>query len=81
MYRFGVILAERKEMNALIVFYSRAYENYFDGSLQYIEVGNTEKVANMIKEITGADMFKIEQKFPYSKSYNTCIEEAREIFN
>ena len=64
-------------MAKLVAFYSRADENYFGGSMQYIKVGNTEKVAKMITEITGADMYKIEQKIPYAADYNTCIAEAK----
>ena len=64
-------------MAKLVAFYSRADENYFGGSMQYIKVGNTEKVAKMIAEITKADMFKIEQKIPYAADYNTCIAEAK----
>ena len=64
-------------MAKLVAFYSRADENYFGGSMQYIKVGNTEKVAKMISEITGADMYKIEQKIPYAADYNTCIAEAK----
>lgn len=61
----------------LIAFYSRADENYFNGTLKTLTVGNTETAAGIIKELTGADMFKIEQTKPYSKGYNDCIEEAR----
>lgn len=64
-------------MAKLVVFYSRADENYFSGSYRYISVGNTEKVANMIAEKTGADLFKIEQKVPYAADYNTCIAQAK----
>lgn len=64
-------------MAALVVFYSRADENYFGGSYRHIAVGNTEKAANIIAEATGADQFKIEQKIPYAKDYNTCIEQAK----
>ena len=64
-------------MSKLVAFYSRADENYFGGSMQYIKVGNTEKVAKMILEITGADMYKIEQKIPYAADYNTCIAQAK----
>lgn len=62
---------------ALIAFYSRADENYVNGTLKMLTVGNTEIAAGIIKELTGADMFKIEQSKPYSKGYNDCIEEAR----
>lgn len=64
-------------MAKLIVFYSRADENYFGGQYRYIEVGNTEKMANMIADATGATLFKIEQKIPYAKEYNTCINQAQ----
>ena len=64
-------------MAQLVVFYSRADENYFSGSYRYITVGNTEKVANMIAEIAGADVFKIEQKVPYVADYDTCISQAK----
>ena len=64
-------------MAKLIAFYSRADENYFGGSMKYIEVGNTEKAAKMLAELTGADLFKIEQKEPYSANYRECVEQAR----
>lgn len=62
---------------ALIAFYSRADENYVNGTLKMLSVGNTEVAAGIIKELTGADIFKIEQAKPYSKGYNACIEEAK----
>ena len=64
-------------MAKLVAFYSRANENYFGGVMRYIEVGNTEKIAGMIADATGADLFKIEQKVPYAADYNTCIEQAK----
>ena len=62
----------------LIAFFSRADENYFGGAMRYVKVGNTEIVANIIKDLTGADTFKIEMKDPYSPVYMTCIDEAKE---
>lgn len=50
-------------MAKLIAFYSRADENYFGGQYRYVKVGNTEKVAKMISDLTGADMFKLSRKF------------------
>lgn len=64
-------------MAKLVAFYSRANENYFGGNLKYIEVGNTETIARMIAQLTGADLFKIEQKIPYAKDYKTCIAQAK----
>ena len=64
-------------MAKLVVFYSRADENYFSGSYRYISTGNTEKVANMIAEVTGAELFKIEQKVPYAADYDTYIAQAK----
>lgn len=64
-------------MAKLVVFYSRADENYFSGSYRYITEGNTEKVAKMIAAVVRADLFKIEQKVPYAADYNTCIEQAK----
>ena len=62
----------------LIAFFSRADENYFGGAMRYVKVGNTEIVCGIIKDLIGADSFKIEMKTPYSPVYTTCIDEAKE---
>lgn len=64
-------------MKALVIYFSRADENYFGGSMRYISKGNTEVIAEYIQEIVGADLFKVERKVPYSKDYMTCIKEAQ----
>lgn len=64
-------------MAKLIAFYSRADENYFNGEHRYVEVGNTEIAAKRIAELTGAKLFKIEQKTPYAADYDTCIAQAQ----
>ena len=61
----------------LIAFFSRADENYFGGALRYVKVGNTEIACDLMKDMIGADVFKIEMKNPYSPVYMTCIEEAK----
>lgn len=73
---FALCLLERLSAK-LIVFYSRADENYFGGSRRYISVGNTEKAAAIIAELTGAELFKIEQKVSYAADYDTCIAQAK----
>ena len=60
---------------SLIIYFSRADENY---SVGYISKGNTEVVAEYIRDITNADMFKVERKIPYAKDYNTCIKQAQQ---
>lgn len=61
-------------MKSLILYFSRADENYGVG---YFDKGNTELLAEYIKEFTNADMFKVERKTPYAKDYDTCIKEAK----
>ena len=65
-------------MAKLVAFYSRAGENYFGGQYRYVDVGNTEKVADIIAEATGAELFKIRQKVSYAADYNICIRQAQE---
>ena len=64
-------------MKKSVAFYSRADENYFGGAMRYVKVGNTEKAAEIIAELTGAELFKIEQKEPYSSDYRICVAQAR----
>ena len=63
-----------KDKRSLIIYYSRADENYGVG---YIDKGNTEYLAEYVRDFIGADIFKIEPVIPYPKDYNTCIEEAK----
>ena len=62
-------------MKALIIYFSRADENY---SVGWIDKGNTEIVAEYVQELTGADMFKVEPLVPYAADYATCIKEAKQ---
>ena len=64
-----------KDKKNLIIYFSRADENYATG---YISKGNTEVIAEYIKDLTGADMIKIEPLNPYSKEYDLCIQEAKQ---
>lgn len=64
-------------MAILIAFYSRAGENYFGGAYRRIAVGNTEKAAGILAELTGGELYKIEQAQPYSDDYRTCVAQAK----
>ena len=65
------------DMAKLIAFYSRAGENYFGGQYRTVAVGNTEKVANQIAEVTGGTLFKIRQIHSYAADYKSCIRQAK----
>lgn len=64
-------------MADLIVYFSRNYENYVSGAIRNLDVGNTEVVACIIQQLTGADLFKLEPIQEYSRNYNECIAEAQ----
>ncbi|MBQ5316290.1 MAG: flavodoxin [Oscillospiraceae bacterium] len=64
-------------MNTVIIFFSRADENYFGGAMKFVETGNTEIAVGHIKELTGFDSFKLEMVKPYSAKYMICIDEAK----
>ena len=66
-----------KDKKSLIIYFSRADENYFGGEMRYVDKGNTEVIAEYIKDCVGADMFKVEPFNPYPANYMECIEEAK----
>jgi flavodoxin len=73
-------LKTRKIMGkVLIAYYSRRGENYVNGSIKNLKLGNTEVVAGKIKALLpDADVFQIDTTYEYSKDYMTCIEEAKQ---
>lgn len=62
----------------LIVYFSHKGENY---SVGVIDKGNTEIVAEYIKEIIGGDLFEIKPLKEYSKDYKSCCDRAKKEFN
>lgn len=64
-------------MKTLVIYYSRKGENYVNGSIRSIDKGNTEIVAEYIRDAVGADLFEVETVKEYDKSYMTCIDEAK----
>lgn len=61
----------------LIAYYSRKGENYVSGSIIDLKVGNTEVVTNMIKDLTGGDLFNIDTIKSYPVDYSETTEVAR----
>ena len=74
---FGGNKENYKDKKSIVIYFSRADENYFGGAMKYVEKGNTEVIAEYIQDIVGADIFKVEPLEPYSADYMQCIEEAK----
>ena len=64
-----------KDKRSLVIYFSRADENYAVG---YVDKGNTEYIAEYVRDYINADLFKVEPLVPYAKDYRTCIEEAKQ---
>lgn len=58
----------------LLVYFSRAGENYSHGGRTRLDVGNTEVVANLIKRLIGCDVYRIEATEPYSDNYDETVQ-------
>lgn len=69
------------DSKSLIAYYSRKGENYLNGTIVNLPVGNTEVVAKKIQELTGSDLFEIDTVKPYPKDYtettNVAMDEKR----
>lgn len=64
-------------MAGLIVYFSRRHQNYVNGVIRDLKVGNTKTAADMVRKFTNADLFQIEPLQEYSKEYNECIAQAQ----
>lgn len=63
--------------NILIVYFSHEGEAYVDGKIMPIPIGNTRVAAEMIENLTGGDLFRIEPATPYPYEYRKTIEVAK----
>lgn len=66
----------RKDKKILIAYYSRKGENYLNGSIVNLPMGNTEVVAQVIQKITGGDLFEIRTVNDYPHDYNETTRVA-----
>ena len=64
-------------MSSIVIYFSRSGENYFGGQLKNIEKGNTEVIAEYIKDLTDAELFKVEPASAYPEDYMECIDVAK----
>ena len=56
---FGENKENYKDKKSIIIYFSRADENYFGGAMKYIEKGNTEDLEEYIRDIVGDDILKV----------------------
>jgi flavodoxin len=62
----------------LIAYFSRNGNNYLDGSVVNLSVGNTEVIAKKLEKITGSDIFKIKTVRSYPEDYTETTNVAQE---
>jgi flavodoxin len=58
----------------LLVYFSRAGENYYYGGRTQLDVGNTEVLAGMISQRIKCDVYRIEAADPYPDDYEETVE-------
>ncbi len=63
--------------NNLIIYFSRTGQNYVNGEVKTLEKGNTEIVAEYIRNAAGGDLFKLEPVQEYPVDYYQCIDLAK----
>lgn len=62
--------------STLVVYYSRADENYANGGKEWLEVGHTKVMAGYIAEALGADQYEIVPVEAYPEGYDECCDVA-----
>jgi len=65
-----------KQIKILVAYFSRPGNNYVNGKIVNLLVGNTEVLADLIKEITKGDIFRIDTVSPYPSDYKETTDIA-----
>lgn len=68
---------ESKASKALIIYFSRNGMNYWHGDTKNLAVGNTARMAKVIQEATGADVWEIQPVHSYPFDYRQTTNEAQ----
>lgn len=66
---------------SLIIYYSRAGQNYVNGNIIELKRGNGEIIVDYITELTDADTFRVETLKEYPIDYMQTTEVAQEELN
>lgn len=65
-------------MKAIIAYFSRKGNNYVQGEIVNLPVGNTEAAAKKIAGLIGGDLFEIKTAVPYAEDYHACTQQAQQ---
>lgn len=68
-------------MKSLVIYFSHTGENYMRDGIRNIDKGNTKIVAELINEITNAELFEVEPVISYPYNYKECCDKAKEELN
>jgi flavodoxin len=71
-------MEDHSNKKILIAYFSRRGQNYLNGDIVDLAVGNTEVVARMIQAQAGGDLFEIDTVKLYPKDYNETTKVAME---
>lgn len=65
------------QTQCLVAYSSRKGENYLDGRIVNLPIGNTEHAAKAVQSLCGADIFEIRTARAYPTGYPETTEEAQ----
>jgi flavodoxin len=74
----GKNLSDVSQNKILVAYFSRNGNNYVNGRIVNLPVGNTELLAKMIQETTEGDIFRIETVNSYPVDYTETTQVAQE---
>lgn len=64
-------------MKDFIVYFSHDKENYVNGEIKALDIGNTKVVAKKIQQLTSGDLFEIKPLHDYPYVYRECTDLAK----
>lgn len=69
---------EIKNKKGLVIYFSRKGNNFVNGNIVDLPVGNTKIVADMISDITGSELFEVQTINEYPLDYTDSTIVAKE---
>jgi flavodoxin len=70
--------SKMSDVRSLIAYFSRRGNNYVDGKIVNLLIGNTEVIAKKLQGMTGSNVFRIDTISSYPDGYTETTEVAQE---